>query len=254
MRFSSWLIAACAAGIGCTGSTTPSTQVITGGVTTSGAVGVRAITGDTVVTASRVATDGTFALSLPSGSQYRLEIMTQNGVERVVDTSSADVTFRVCAPTGPFDMGTLGGSGSGSGGGDPHGCPPPFDGSDSGSGDSTTDMGSGALPPHGPCPPPPCDPSTDASCPPPPPPPCADPTDPTTCNDPCMSDPGQCGCDATMDSTTGSGSLGECWPPPCSGSDCPPPPDGSTCPDHMPHDFGCGSDAGGSGGSGALGS
>ena len=103
-----WIAIGLATAIGCTGnatSTTASTQVITGTVTSTGAVAVRAIADDTVVTASRVRSDGSFTLSLPSGSQYRLEILTNSGVERVVDSSSTDISFRVCAPQDPFDMG-----------------------------------------------------------------------------------------------------------------------------------------------------
>jgi hypothetical protein len=63
------LLALCAAA-GC--SDQPSTQVLTGRVTTSGALAVRAISNGTVVTAARVRSDGSFTLSLPAGTNYQL--------------------------------------------------------------------------------------------------------------------------------------------------------------------------------------
>jgi hypothetical protein len=112
------LFAACAA-IGC--GTTPSTQVLTG--TATNALAVRAVSGTTIVTASAVTSSGAFSLSLPAGAQYRLEMLTSNGVEPVVTSGSHVVEFRVCHAGAPFDVGTIGhvttgdGSGSGSGGG-----------------------------------------------------------------------------------------------------------------------------------------
>jgi hypothetical protein len=235
--FSSWLFAACAA---CTGAA--STQVVTGTVASSTAVAVRAVSGSDVVTAGRVRSDGSFTLSLPAGKQYSLEVMTSAGAILPIGTKSAALTFKVCQPTDPWDMGGVGG-----------GAPPPPC-------DPASDPNC-KLPPPPPCdpasdpncvpPPPPCDPVTDPNCKPPPPPPCdpttdpscqlppppcADPNDPNTCKDPCMADPSQCACGSGTDPTSaGSGSGGTCWPPPLPPGDC----TGAMPPDHPPGDFGC---------------
>ena len=61
------LFAACAAAaVGCTGGD-PETQVLTGTIHTSGALAVRAVTGDSVITAATVRSDGSFTLALPPG-------------------------------------------------------------------------------------------------------------------------------------------------------------------------------------------
>ena len=221
---STFLLAACAAaGFGCTGN--PSTQVVTGKVTASGAVAVRAVADGKVITAGRVRTDGSFTLSLPAGNRYRLEVMTGTGVQHVVGRSGAslaDLAFRVCAPTDPFDLGGVGSAGGGAGGGgclcppppppppppgcDPAthvGCPPPPPPPPPPPGcDPTTKEGCPPLcdPAQCPLPPPPCDPATDASCPPPPPP--CDPTDPSA---QCPPPP----CDPTVDASC------PVPPPPC---------------------------------------
>jgi hypothetical protein len=130
-----WLFAACAiAGFGC--SDTAETQVLTGRVTTDNAVAVRAIDGDTIITAGRVRSDGSFTLQLPAGHRYRLEVLTTDGVHNVVAKTGAlaDITFKVCEPTDPFDMGGFG---------EP-GCDP-MDPKNTGCGD-------------------PCDPMTDPNC------------------------------------------------------------------------------------------
>src|SRR5262245_61181325 len=107
---SALLVASCAiAGFGCTDGT--KTQVLTGRVTTKNAVAVRAIDGDTIVTAGRVRSDGTFTLSLPAGHRYRLEVLSAGGVHNVVGTAKggiADLAFKVCQPEDPFDMGGFG--------------------------------------------------------------------------------------------------------------------------------------------------
>jgi hypothetical protein len=247
-------------------SNTPQTQVLTGKVTTSGALAVRAISDGTVVTAARVRSDGSFTLSLPAGTRYQLEVLTATGVQHVLDARSAALAFRVCEPTDPFDLGGMGhGMGSGSAGCDqpPPDCDPATgmccdaDGQCTPMCDPMTDPN--CVPP----PPPMCDPTTDPMCPPPPdcdpatgmccdasgncappcdpmtqpdcpapPPPCMDPTDPNTCQDPCMGDPMQCGCDPSADPAM-------CWPPPppCDASgNCGP----GMVPEHPPGDFGCG--------------
>ncbi|HSN24964.1 MAG TPA: hypothetical protein VLT45_01730, partial [Kofleriaceae bacterium] len=154
MRLSALLVALAAAA-GC--STSPSTQVVTGTITGSSALAIRAVSNGETVTAARVRSDGTFTLSLPAGMQYELHVLTATGVEHVLDSHAGPLAFRVCAPRGPFDLGHLGhvghghasggGTGSGSGGCDQP--PPPCD--------PATDPS---------CPPPMCDPSTDPNCPP----------------------------------------------------------------------------------------
>ncbi len=219
-----WLYAACAlAAVGCT-SGDPETQVLTGRVQTTGALAVRAVADDTVITAATVHSDGSFTMSLPVGQHYRLEVLTTSGVRHVVatkDGSLTALTFTVCDPTAPFDVGgigpndgTMGGGGMGGGGQpcdvmDPDCKPTPC-----GPNDPMCEP-----PPPWPCgpndptcqPPTPCDPMTnpnDPMCEPPPPPPC-DPGDPN-----CW------GCDPMTDPTC------EPPPPPCEPGDptCEPPP------------------------------
>ena len=216
------LLALCAAA-GCTDN--PSTQVLTGRVTTSGALAVRAVSNGNVVTAARVRSDGSFTLSLPAGAQYRLEVLTSSGVQHVLGASSSALAFRVCQPVDPFDLGGLGhGHGGGSGG-----CmPPPMCDPSSGSAcppppPPMCDPSSGSA-----CPPPPpmCDPTTDPSCPPPPPPMC-DPSSGSACPPPpppmCDPSTGPCPPPPMCDPSTGP-----CPPPPmCTdpAGNCPPPPD-----------------------------
>ncbi len=160
-------------GAGCTGGSSPE-QVLTGRVNTSGAIAVRAVSGTTVVTATQVRSDGSFTLALPAdGVRYRLEVLTTSGVRHVFANASgqlADLSFRVCQPTDPYDMGGIGGGTDpgGMGGGTP-GCDP------------ATDMN--CVPPW-----PGCSDPADPDCEPPPPWPCMDPADPncggTTCSDP----------------------------------------------------------------------
>src|SRR5689334_14510774 len=108
MALRPWLLAACVAtGIGCS-QTPSSTQVVTGRVTTAGAIAMRAVTGTTVVTASRIHSDGSFSLALPAGHLYRLELLTTRGVRPVLARSGRALSaleFRVCQPTQPFDCG-----------------------------------------------------------------------------------------------------------------------------------------------------
>src|SRR5215467_5999395 len=108
-----WLLAACAAAvIGCSGGD-DATQVVTGKVTTAGAIAVRAVDGTDVITASRVHSDGSFTLALPAGHQYRLELLTTSGVRPVLARSGSALTnlqFKVCHPTQPFNCGGIGGN------------------------------------------------------------------------------------------------------------------------------------------------
>jgi hypothetical protein len=115
------------------GTTSPSTQTVTGSITATDAMAVRAIAGSSVVAATSLASDGSFALALPSGSTYRLELVTAaGGVEPVYADASGvyrDLTFRVCQPGAPIDLGRIGshqeaGGGSGSGSGSGSGCGP----------------------------------------------------------------------------------------------------------------------------------
>ncbi len=199
------ILFAAALGFGCTAS--PGTQVVTGTVSTSDAIAVRAITAGVVVTAAQVHSDGTFTLALPADASYRLELLTATGVRPLLadsGTAYRSLEFKVCQPSGPVDMGHVGGhhhGGNGGGGGpscDPAGgnCPPP---------------------------PPNCDPTTDANC--PRPPPSCDPADPNCA-------PGCPNPDAS----------GACPPPPkcdpASGVNCPPPCDpatGANCPTPCPN-------------------
>lgn len=200
-------------GAGCTSE--PPTQVLTGKVNTSGALAVRAVSGTTVVTAAQVRSDGSFTLTLPAdGVRYRLEVLTTSGVRHVfasADGALADLSFRVCQPVDPYDMGGIGGSSDpGMGGGSP-GCDPM-------SGDDCTMPWPGCDDPMDPnCqPPPPCDATTGNDCP-TEPPHCMDPMDPNcpwpqpcapgdgTCTEPCA-DPTSpnCGvCTNPMDPTCG---------------------------------------------------
>jgi hypothetical protein len=220
-----WLIALCAAS-GCTSS--PATQVVTGRIDTAqGAVAVRAVVDNTVATAAEVHSDGSFTLSLPAGARYQLEVLTSNGVKHLVTrdgTSLRGLSFKVCEPVPPFDVGHVGAPGKG--------CSDPSD--PNCKCDPATDPTCGApCDPNDPkCPPPPCkdpsdpnckpppggcDPSTDPNCKPPPPPPCDPNKDPS-----CKPPPG---CDPSTDPN--------CKPPP------PPPCDPSKDPNCKPPPGGC---------------
>ncbi|MEO7094189.1 MAG: hypothetical protein ABI175_13120 [Polyangiales bacterium] len=233
-----WLVAFCAvAGIGCSDGS--GSQVLTGRITTSGALAVRAVAADSTITAAQVRSDGSFTLELPAGQRYRLEVLTTSGVRHMFSQQTsglAALSFEVCKPVDPFDVGTVGN------GMDP-GDPP----------DKCIDPSTGEMDPN--CmPPEPCDP-TDPSCTPPDPcmdpmdpncgpPKCMDPTDPdcmppgpcpsgdpscgTMCTDPtdpnCLPPPPPCA-DPT-DPYCKCDASGNCPPPTCDPGDpmCPPPP------------------------------
>lgn len=247
-----WLAAACAvAGFGCTAP--DKTQVLTGRVSTRDAVAVRAIDGTTIVTAGRVRSDGTFTLSLPKGHRYRLEVLTRSGVHNIIGTTSGtDLSFKVCEPSDPFDMGGFGDMDCDPmtdpnckpeppqcDPGDPNCLPPmpwPCDPTTDpmckcgpngeGCGDGGGTGGCDSTDPN--CVPPPCDPAMDPNC---MPLPCDPATDPTckcypgdpNCPPPCdpMTDP-NCGvtCDPEVDAM--------CPPPP---PPCTDPTDPTTCKD-----------------------
>jgi hypothetical protein len=198
----------------------PSTQVLTGRVDThKGAVAIRAISDGVVITAAQVRTDGSFTLVLPAGARYRLEVLTRAGVKNVVartGSSFHDLTFKVCAPTDPYDVGGIG---------DPTMCDPATDPNCKPGCEDPMDPNCQPPPPpcmdptdptcgcdaNGNCPPPkcepgdpnctPCDPMTDPMC---PPPPCTDPMDPTCCDA-----NGTCGGGCTDPNDP------NCMPPPC---------------------------------------
>lgn len=217
------LLLALVLGAGCTSE--PSTQVLTGRVQTSGAIAVRAVSGTTVVTATQVRSDGSFTLTLPAdGVRYRLEVLTTSGVRHVYSTGSgglSDLSFRVCQPVDPYDLGGIGPGGdpgmggepgTGTGGGEPGwpGCSDPMD--------PNCQPTPPCLSPDDPnCGPVMCDPTDPGSAGCPTDPPCADPMDPNcpwpqpcspndpTCTQPCADpmDP-NCGvCSNTMDPTCG---------------------------------------------------
>ncbi len=223
-RSGAWLLAICAAaGFGCADN--GATQVLTGHVATRGAIAVRAVTGDSVVTAAQVRSDGTFTIAVPKGRNYRLEVMTSSGVRHVLANKGGGLqklTFDVCQPVDPYDVGGIGGGGTTTDPGpivggptpcdpltDPY-CLPPLDCEANNTCPPECSPGS-----NGTCEPPPmCDLTTDPTCGTgcqpgddcvPPPPICTDPSDP------------YCMCD----------SNGQCPPTECNGSNgevCPPPP------------------------------
>jgi hypothetical protein len=249
-----WLVALMVAGMGCSEDT--STQVLTGNIGASNAIAVRAVSGDRVVTAAAIRSDGSFTLALPAGNRYRLEVLTAGGVKHVLSRHSGSVhaiAFKVCAPVDPFDMGSVAennqtecdGPNCDPGCGEPP--PPCTDPMDPNC--CKPDGTCGEPPPCGgpnepPCPPPPCmdpndpnckpcepgDPNCDP-CPmgqcPPPPPPCMDPEPDGSCPDPCT-DPTDPNCKPCM--------SGDPNCDPCPMGQCPPPP---TCMDPMDPSCNC---------------
>lgn len=178
-----------------------SSQVLTGRIDTTGVVAIRAVSGDDVVTAAQIESDGRFRIALPAGAKYRLEVLTSTGVKQVLkhdDGVWRGLELKVCVPTAPFDLGTVGDSGGTCDPSDPN-CQASCDD-----------------------PPPPCMDPMDPNCKPPepPPPPCGGPNEPPCpqCMDPmdpnCKPDP----CSDPMDPN--------CQPPPsCGGTNEPPCPD-----------------------------
>jgi hypothetical protein len=193
--------------------------VLTGRIDTTGVVAIRAVSGDDVVTAAQVSSDGSFRIALPSGAKYRLEVLTSSGVKQMIKHRSggwSTLEVTVCAPQAPFDLGGIG--------------------------DSNTM----------------CDPMTDPNCtpgcgdPPPPPPPCMDPMDPNcqpctnpmdpSCQPPCM-DPMDPNCKPPPPSCGGMNEP-PCPPPPSCGGPNEPPcpcmdPDDPMCKPCMPGDPNC---------------
>ena len=274
-RRRAWLLAiwGAAFGFGCSESGS-SSQILTGRIDTTGVVAIRAVSGDDVVTAAKIESDGRFRIALPAGAKYRLEVLTSGGVKQLLahdDGNWKGLVVKVCTPTDPFDLGGVGDSGTMCDPTDPScqpGCgddqppPPPCGGPNEPACptcmDPTDPMDPNCKPPPPPCggmgepacPEDPCTNPMDPGCKPEPcmdpmdpncmgggttDPYCEDPMDPQTCKDPCVIDPMQCGC-TSMDPN--------CWPPPeppsCTGTDdtmCDPG-DGMT-PANVPTDFGC---------------
>lgn len=254
-----WLLALCAvAGVGCTEGS--STQVLTGRITTSGALAVRAVSADSTVTATQVRSNGSFTLALPAGQRYRLEVLTTSGVRHVLSHTTngfGALSFQVCEPTDPWDVGGVGDGTmdpNNGGGGGPGPCTDPSDPNCKPLPCTDPMDPTCGCDASGACPPPPCQPG-DPNCGPPcadpsdpncmpPPPPCADPSDPsckppepcqpgdpscgTTCTDPmdpgCMPPPPIC-TDPT-DPYCKCDANGACPPPTCNAGDpmCPPEP------------------------------
>lgn len=214
-RRQAWLVAlwGAALGFGCTD--TGQTQVLTGRIDTTGVVAIRAVSGDDVVTAAPVTSDGSFRIALPSGARYRLEVLTSSGVKQVIEHRSggwSTLELKVCVPQAPFDLGGVGNS---------------------------NEM---------------CDPMTDPSCKPPcgdppPPPPCTNPMDPN-CQPPGCGGPNEPPCPNCMDPTDPNCKPPE--PPSCGGPNeppCPPPPcmdpNDPMCKPCMPGDPNCDGTGGG---------
>ena len=232
-------IAICAiTGFGCGGtSSAPTTQVITGTITTANAIAVRAVVGTQVVTAGQVRSDGSFVLSLPAGQRYRLEVLDTNGVHHLVTrtgTTYADVAFTVCQPGPPHVCGGIGtGDPSGGGSGSTPGCDPTTGancGPDGGPQPPKCDPNDPSCTP--PPPPPGCDPTTDPNCA-PPPPKCTDPTDPA-----CPPPPSPCSADGTCPPGTCTDATDPTCPPPP--PPCADPSDPTTCKDPCMDPASCG--------------
>ena len=230
-RRRAWLAAifGAAFSFGCN-DTDSSSQVLTGRIDTTGVVAIRAVSGDDVVTAAQIESDGSFRIALPAGAKYRLEVLTAGGVKQVLKHDGGTwkgLELKVCVPKDPFDLGKVGDSGTM--------CDP-------------TDPS--CKTPCGDDPPPPCMDPTDPGCKPtePPPPPCGGPNEPPCpqCMDPmdpnCKPPP----CTDPMDPSCQPPSCGGANEPPCPGDPCmdpsdpnckPPPP---PCNDPMdPNCMGC---------------
>jgi hypothetical protein len=110
------LLAACAVLAGCADGV--KTQVITGQLSSDGALAVRAVDDQSVVTAAQVRSNGAFTLALPSGGRYRIEILTTSGVKHLYARGGAglrDLSFKVCKPDAPWDVGAVKPPGAGGG-------------------------------------------------------------------------------------------------------------------------------------------
>src|SRR5215207_2010382 len=101
-RRRAWLAAILGAafGFGCSDSV-PTSQVLTGRIDTTGVVAIRAVSGDDVVTAAQIESDGSFRIALPAGAKYRLEVLTTTGVKQVLqhdDGTWKGFAVKVCVP------------------------------------------------------------------------------------------------------------------------------------------------------------
>lgn len=90
------------------------TQTISGRVERTGfdgmALGARVVQGDAVVVTAPLAADGSFTVTVPAGTGYRLEIITSTGAHPFVQQAGAvliEETFDVCDPIDPYDLGDV---------------------------------------------------------------------------------------------------------------------------------------------------
>lgn len=198
-------------GFGCHDDGGSSSQVLTGRIDTTGVVAIRAVSGTDVVTAAQVGSDGSFRIALPVGARYRLEVLTASGVRQVLahqDGTWKGLELKVCVPSDPFDLGTVGDSGTMCDPSDPN-CQP-------GCGDPPPPPCSDPMDPDCKC----SDPM-DPNCQPPPPPTCGGPNEPPCPDEPCADpmDP-NCKPPPCMDPMDPN-----CQPPSCGGPNEPPCPD-----------------------------
>jgi hypothetical protein len=94
----------------CVGS--DDTQTIEGRVDRAGftgtVLGARVVSGDHVVATAPVDSDGDFTLDVPVGTGYRLEVITSTGAQPLVAYATGTiVSFDVCAPVDPYDLGDI---------------------------------------------------------------------------------------------------------------------------------------------------
>jgi hypothetical protein len=207
-RRRAWLLAmwGAAFGFGCSDGE-PSSQILTGRIDTTGVMAIRAVSGDDVVTAAKIESDGRFRIALPAGAKYRLEVLTSSGVKQLLahdDGSWKGLVVKVCAPTEPFDLGGVGDPGTMCDPMDPS-CkpdcgddpppPPPCGGPNQPPCPTCMDPMDPDCKPPEPPPPPPCGGMGEPPC---PEEPCMDPTDPNCKPPPCTDpmDPNCMGCNA----------------------------------------------------------
>jgi hypothetical protein len=218
--------------------------------------GVRAVQGGDGAAWSSVGPDGRFALDVPLGRDYRLEVVAADGSHGFVTRSGGDVRplqFSVCGAGAPFDLGHVRGWNESGDDAPPESCDETGkccadDGTCCDAAGKCCFPDGTCCDPDGNCETPPCDPANDPGC-------CPDgncepptPCDPATGENCCFPD-GTC-CDDSGKCCFPDGTCcdpdGNCETPPCDpatgenccapGDDCPPcvpGPDGS-CDDPVP--------------------
>jgi len=94
--------------------TEDNTQTITGRVERTGfdgmALGARVIQGEVVILTTPLDAEGHFAVTVPAGTGYRLEIVTSTGAHPFVQQAGSQLiehTFDVCDPGDPYDLGDV---------------------------------------------------------------------------------------------------------------------------------------------------